>query len=129
MNKKDIRWKQRFENFTKAFETFKRILEIQNPNEAEKMGLIQAFEIVFELSWKTLKDYLFEIGFDEKSPKATLKKAFQIDIISQGHRWMEALESRNETVHTYDNVMAEIMVKKIQENYAGIIKDLYLFFT
>ena len=53
--KSDVRWKQRFENFERSFLTFSRILKIESPNEAERMGLVQAFEIVFELSWKTLK--------------------------------------------------------------------------
>ncbi len=54
----DIRWKQRFQNFEKAYKVFEKILKIKNPNKAEKMGLIQAFEISFELSWKLLKDHL-----------------------------------------------------------------------
>jgi len=123
----NIRWKQRFQNFEKAYNTFWRILDIQNPNEAEKMGLIQAFEIVFELSWKTIKDYLFELGFDEKSPRETLKQAFQNEIIADGHIWMEALEKRNETVHTYDEEIAQLVEQKIRENYAPMLRELYFY--
>ena len=123
----NIRWKQRFQNFEKAYNTLWRILDIQNPNEAEKMGLIQAFEIVFELSWKTIKDYLFELGFDEKSPRETLKQAFQNEIIADGHIWMEALEKRNETVHTYDEEIAQLVEQKIRENYAPMLRELYFY--
>lgn len=126
-SRRDIRWQQRFENLEKAYHTFGRILEIEVPNEAEKMGLIQAFEIVFELSWKTLKDYLLELGFAEKSPKGTLKQAFQSEIITDGHGWIEALENRNKTVHTYDDKMAEELDNKIRERYASLIRDLYLY--
>ncbi len=122
---KDIRWKQRFENFERSYQTFSRILKIESPNEAERMGLVQAFEIVFELSWKTLKDYLTEQGFQEKSPKGVLKLAFQNELIADGHHWMEALESRNETVHTYDDKMAEKLDKKIRGTYAPMIYALY----
>ncbi len=124
---KDIRWKQRFENFEKAYQTFLRILEIQLPNEAEKMGLIQAFEVVFELSWKTLKDYLNVQGYQEKSPRGVLKVAFRDGMISNGHDWIEALESRNDTVHTYNDEMAEKLDKKIRQTYVSIIRDLYLY--
>jgi len=123
--KSDIRWKQRFENFERSFLTFSRILEIESPNEAERMGLVQAFEIVFELSWKTLKDYLTEQGFQEKTPKGVLKLAFQNELVADGHHWMEALASRNETVHTYDDKMAEKLDKKIREIYAPMIRHLY----
>jgi len=118
--------KQRFENLEKAYHAFCRILEIETPNEAERMGLIQAFKVVFELSWKTLKDYLLILGFDEKSPRNALKQAFQMELVSDGHMWMEALESRNDTVHTYDDKMAEEMINKIRDRYAVIIKEVYI---
>ncbi|MFH0734685.1 MAG: HI0074 family nucleotidyltransferase substrate-binding subunit [bacterium] len=127
INEKDIRWKQRFQNFEKAYNTFDRILKIPNPNEAEKMGLIQAFEIVFELAWKTIKDYLMELGFDEKSPRDALKQAYQSGIITEGHTWMEALSNRNETVHTYDDKLAEEMDNKIREKYFPVISNLYFY--
>ncbi|QTA81145.1 Nucleotidyltransferase substrate binding family protein [Desulfonema limicola] len=126
-NKKDIRWKQRFENFNKAYQTFWRILDIEEPNEAERMGLVQAFEIVFELSWKTVKDYLFEQGFQEKSPRGVLKQAFQNGIIVDGHSWIDALQNRNETVHIYDEEMAKKIDNKIRTIYAPIIRDLYFY--
>jgi len=122
---KEIRWKQRFQNFEKAYQSFGRIISIETPNEAERMGLIQSFEIVFELSWKTLKDYLSAQGYLEKTPRSVLKVAFRDGIISNGHDWIEALESRNETVHTYNDDMAEKLDKKIREIYAPIIHDLY----
>ncbi len=127
MEQKDIRWKQRFQNFEKAYNTFDRILKIPAPNEAEKMGLIQAFEIVFELAWKTIKDYLMELGFDEKSPRDALKQAFQSGIITDGHTWMEALGNRNETVHTYDEKLAEEMDNKIRYKFAPVITELYFY--
>ena len=99
---KEIRWKQRFVNFEKAFQTLERTVVIENPSEAERGGLIQFFEVAFELSWKTLKDYLEAGGFQVKSPREVLKQAFQSGIIQDGHAWMEALEDRNLTAHTYN---------------------------
>ena len=126
---KDIRWKQRFENFTRAYQVFSRILIIKNPNEAEKMGLIQAFELVFELSWKTIKDYLKEEGYQESSPRAVLKQAFQNQIIKDGHNWIEALQNRNQTVHAYDDDMAKKIDEKIRQVYAPMIHELFLFLS
>jgi len=74
---KEIRWKQRFVNFDKAFQALERTVAIENPSEAERGGLIQFFEMAFELSWKTLKDYLEAGGFQVKSPRDVLKQAFQ----------------------------------------------------
>ena len=73
----DIRWKQRFSNLRKAYEQLTEFMEKPELNKFEVQGLIQCFEYTFELSWKTLKDYLEFEGYDVKTPKETIKKAFQ----------------------------------------------------
>ena len=40
----DIRYKQRFENFKKAFLLLQSALEIEDPSVVEKAGAIQFFE-------------------------------------------------------------------------------------
>ena len=55
------RWLQRFENFEKASINLNETIECIKQNGINKiytMALIQAYEIVFELAWKTMKDYL-----------------------------------------------------------------------
>ena len=56
-------------------------LQIPEPDIVQKAGIIQFFEMSFELAWNMVKDYLEEQGFiDIKSPRGTLKKAFEIGI-------------------------------------------------
>ena len=43
---KDIRWKQRFANYEKAFRLLENTLLIKNPSDAERAGLIQFFEML-----------------------------------------------------------------------------------
>ena len=88
----DIRWKQRFENYEKAYLLLQRISKIKEPSEPERMGLIQAFEIAFELAWKALKDFLEEQGHIVKTPRDTIKQAFQDEFIIKGHLWLEPLK-------------------------------------
>jgi hypothetical protein len=60
----DIRWKQRFQNFDRAFVLLRSALEekpIAQFNRLEQEGLIQRFEYTYELAWKTAKDYLKEV--------------------------------------------------------------------
>ncbi len=55
----DVRWKQRFQNFDRAFVLLREALE-RGPaalSPLEKEGVIQRFEYSFELAWKTLKDF------------------------------------------------------------------------
>lgn len=121
----DIRWKQRFQNYEKSFLLLKRTLEIKNPSEAEKGGLIQFYEMTFELAWKLLKDYLYEQGFNVNSPREAIKQAFQSTIIDNGQEWIDALEDRNLTTHTYDEETAEKVVKSINDSYYPLLDDLY----
>jgi len=56
----DIRWKQRFENLTKAktlLDTMKGI-SVETMTPVEIAGWIHIFSLVFKLSWKTLRDFM-----------------------------------------------------------------------
>ncbi len=123
----DIRWKQRFQNFEKAYQLLERTLEIENLSEAERGGLVQFYEIAIELAWKLLKDYLTEDGFIIKSPREAIKQAFQSGIIEDGRVWLEALESRNLTSHIYNEETAVKVVNEIREKYFLILTQLYEF--
>lgn len=121
---KNIRWKQRLQNFTKAFSQLAVATKIAHPSDTERAGMIQFFEVAFELAWKTLKDYLESQGFQVTSPRETLKQAFQANLIEDGHMWLEALEERNLTTNTYDEVSAKKMAKVIREKYFILFKKL-----
>lgn len=125
----DIRWKQRFSNFVKVFEHLKNALEIQNADIYQKAGAIQFFEMCFELAWNTLKDFLEDEGFKEiKSPRAAIKKAFEIGLIKNGHIWLKLLEDRNLTSHIYDDEIVEIIERSIRNEYFSILNEFYEYF-
>jgi nucleotidyltransferase substrate binding protein (TIGR01987 family) len=122
---KDVRWKQRLSNLNKALHHLGKALTIENPDFVQKAGIIQLFEMSFELGWKLLKDFLGDQGFqDVKSPGAALKKAFEIGLIAHGHQWMQLLEDRNLMAHTYDEGKATEMVLLIHGKYYPILKEL-----
>lgn len=127
-NKKEIRWKQRFVNFEKAFNLLDRTVKIENLSEVEKGGLIQFYEVCFELAWKIMKDYLESEGYIVKTPKQTIRQAFQIELIDDGELWLMALEDRNLTSHTYDESTTDKIVNKILNEYFPAIEKLYQFF-
>jgi nucleotidyltransferase substrate binding protein (TIGR01987 family) len=90
-----IRWKQRFQNFERAYTRRSDGVELKNYDSLQEAGLIQTFEFTFELGWKTLKDYLELLGFDASSPRDVIKQAFQAGFVSNGHLWLDALDKRN----------------------------------
>lgn len=122
---KEIRWKQRFNNFEKAYNLLNQYIDKPIETELERAGIIHFFKIAFELSWKVMKDYLEAQAFSVKSPRETIKQAFQIGLIEDGHVWIDALTDRNLTVHTYDEAFAKKMTADITNVYFPELKKLY----
>ncbi len=128
MENQDIRWIQRFQNFEKAFLLLQKTVQIESPSVVERAGLIQFFEMTFELAWKLLKDYEEEEGFEVTSPRDAIKRAFQTNIITEGHTWIDALEDRNLTSHTYHEIIAIEVEEKIRNKYFPVLGKLYIDF-
>ncbi|MDI1279000.1 nucleotidyltransferase substrate binding protein [Methylobacter sp.] len=121
----DIRWQQRFHNYEKAFLLLARALNIATPSEVERGGIIQFYEMAFELAWKLMKDYLEHLGYTVNSPRDAIKQAFQVGILDDGQLWMDALSDRNLTTHTYDENKAIEVVAKIRSHYFPALQQLY----
>ncbi|WP_413526730.1 nucleotidyltransferase substrate binding protein [Marinilactibacillus psychrotolerans] len=128
MNQKEIRWKQRFNNLTLAYNQLNEGMNLyhnRSMSRLEKEGLIQRFEYTFELVWKTLKDYLESEGEFIRSPRETLKVAFQYEILGNGTIWLEMLENRNFLIHTYSEETFEFALNKIINEYFKEICQIY----
>jgi nucleotidyltransferase substrate binding protein (TIGR01987 family) len=121
----DIRWQQRFHNYEKAFLLLERALTIATPSEVERGGIIQFYEMAFELAWKLMKDYLEQLGFTVNSPRDAIKQGFQAKLLDEGQLWMDALTDRNLTTHTYDENKAIEVVAKIRSDYFPALQQLY----
>lgn len=118
MSESDIRWKQRFENFEKALIQLSAGLEIENPSDLEREGIIQRFEYTFDLAWKTLKDFFEYQGYqDLTGSRDTFREAFKQGIISDGEIYMEMIESRNLTSHVYDEATAKEIFETVKDEY------------
>lgn len=126
---KEIRWLQRFENFEKSLQNLDETIDCINKNGINKiytMALIQAFEISFELGWKTIKDYLEYNGIKTDTPRETIKEAFSMNLITDGQTWINMMESRNKTSHTYKEFVAKEIAEEILNQYALLLNQLKL---
>jgi nucleotidyltransferase substrate binding protein (TIGR01987 family) len=103
------------EKLINAFSKLEEALK-QEKNEYVQDSVIQRFEFTFELLWKTLKQYLLLQGFDEKTPRTVLKKSFEIDLIDDIDLFIDMIDMRNLTSHTYDESLAEEVYNFIKIN-------------
>jgi nucleotidyltransferase substrate binding protein (TIGR01987 family) len=121
MTTQDIRWIQRFNHFNKAFSQLKEAVELaqhRKLSKLEEQGLIQVFEFTHELAWNTLKDFLESRGVRNLyGSKDTTRAAFRTGLIENGEVWMDMINSRNLTSHTYDEATAAKIVSAIIHTY------------
>lgn len=126
----DMRWKQRFDNLQAAYSNLQEAVaaNAQTPdNRLIQMALIKAFEMTFELAWKTIKDYLNYNGIEAKLPREVIKQAFANDIILDGQCWIDMLEDRNLMAHTYDAARANLAIQHICQRYVAALAQLHAY--
>ncbi len=120
----NIRWKERFESFSKALGQLEQALLLKSFSLLEKDGVIKRFEFTVELAWKTLQDFLNERGHPKvKGPKPVIKQAFQDEIIVEGQSWIDMLDDRNKSTHLYDESLASEIFDKIQNQYFALLTE------
>ena len=118
MVKHDIRWQQRFNNYKKAFTQLKKFIDKGELSELEMQGLVKAFEYTYELAWTTMKDFLEYRGqADIYGSRDAIRKAYQLGLVDDGALWMDMLQSRNKTSHTYNQETAQEICTAVTEDY------------
>ena len=112
---------RKFENFCKALENLKDIFNYEEPyGNVEMTGMFGLFEICFEQAWKAMKEILEAAGYSESqtgSPRQILKTAFAAGLIAEEALWLEALASRNNASHAYNQNVALQMIEKTKNVY------------
>ena len=120
-----IRWKQRFANYEKALKQLSEAIEQfgEDPIAIIKEGIVQRFEFTHELAWKVMKDYLQYEGFQNiTGSRSATREAFNKGLLTEGQIWMDMIESRNKTVHTYDEAILNAEFTKIQKSYRPLFQ-------
>lgn len=128
----DSRWKQRFDNYGKAFRELKESLDLAQTrplSKLEKQGVIQGFEYTHELAWNFLKDYLeFQGHVGLIGSRDTTREAFKRGLVANGETWMDMIKSRNLTSHAYDKATAEAIYTAISSRFFQEFQSVYLEF-
>jgi nucleotidyltransferase substrate binding protein (TIGR01987 family) len=119
---------KKYENYCAALENLKEIFEYEEPYSGLILtGMVALFEICFEQSWKAMKEVLDKCGFTEGktgSPRQIIKKAYQVEMIADENVWLEALDSRNNVAHAYNQEIAQDIVKQTKEKYYQMFLNL-----
>jgi nucleotidyltransferase substrate binding protein (TIGR01987 family) len=117
--------KIKYEKFSKALTALEAIYLKPYPTNDRIIidACIQRFEFTFELAWKLLKDYFALEGILLNFPKEVLKEAYAIGLIEHEQLWLQMLNDRNLSSHTYNEKLADEIFQHIK-NYVPLLKHL-----
>ncbi|WP_315107807.1 nucleotidyltransferase substrate binding protein [Clostridium intestinale] len=117
----------KFMNLKKAYSRLKEVSDIYDgKNDIIRDSLIQRFEFTYELTHKTLKEFMKYLGvtLENSFPRTIFKKAFVNNLISDDKVWINLLEDRNLTSHIYNENMADEIADRIVTKYVSAIEEL-----
>ena len=91
-----------------ANHSFKNALIPPPANDRERDGAIQRFEYTVELSWRLIRKILLAQGRADvsASPKPLVRAAASEGWIEDASAWLQFIEARNLTSHSYKNAIA-----------------------
>lgn len=100
----------------------------------EEQGLIQAFEYTYELSWNLIKDFYFyqgetEIQGSRDAFRLAFRLAFSRGLIMVGELWMEMIQSRSLSSHTYSEEITKKVAGRVRGDYFRLFSNLKDVFT
>ena len=128
MNHPDVRWKQRLANYRRAFKQLSAAVDLAETrplSELERQGLIQVFEFTHELAWNVMKDYFAYQGNTAiTGSRDAAREAFNKGLVEDGEGWMEMIQSRNQTAHTYNERVAAEIATRITSRYRRLFRQL-----
>lgn len=119
---------KKYENFKSALVNLKDIYSYREPyGNVEMTGMVGLYEICFEQAWKAMKEILQNAGYAEGatgSPKTILKTAYKAGMIDNEDLWIEALISRNNVAHAYNQAIALDIVNQTKDKYYDMFMRL-----
>lgn len=114
----------KFTNFLLVLAALESACSEPIQNQRDVAGIIKSFEFAYELAWNALKEILAIQGVQTSTPRDVFAKAYQNKVIDQEQNWLELMNDRNRTSHTYDQEFAAQMIERIQKSHLPLLQSL-----
>jgi nucleotidyltransferase substrate binding protein (TIGR01987 family) len=107
------------EPFESALARFQEALS-QPKSEWIRDASIQRFEFTIELAWKAIMRFARREGIECASPRQAFRAAFKLGWVEDDDVWLDMLEDRNLTSHTYNVGVAEKLYARLPAYQAAL---------
>jgi nucleotidyltransferase substrate binding protein (TIGR01987 family) len=94
-----------FSEYQKALLSLEKALA-EPKSDIVRDATIQRFEFCVELAWKCAKKVM---GTNSTAPKTVVREMAQNQLINDVEFWLNAIDQRNLSSHTYKEALAEIV--------------------
>lgn len=107
------------ENFEAALSKLIEFKKLYDGSEIHRAGIIQAFEFTFEQCWKAIQKRAGTEGLVLASPKKAIEWAMANSWIptAKENTWLEMMNDRNLTSHTYRDQAAQAVATRVLDTY------------
>lgn len=94
--------------------------DFANSNEIYRIGVINQFNLTFELAWKALQSVLRAHGAEGAetgSPREILQLGYKFGFVDDSTVWLAMLKKRNSFTHIYDEEEIDEMLLLIRDSF------------
>ncbi|MDA3950571.1 MAG: HI0074 family nucleotidyltransferase substrate-binding subunit [Spirochaeta sp.] len=124
----DMRWRQRLNSFHQSLENLDVVYQRAQDHELDRVelqALIKSFELSYETGWNLIKDWLEYQGVTGISgSRDAIRKGFNAGLVSNGSGWMDMLQTRNRTAHTYNEGVAREVARLVVDQFYPVLHEL-----
>lgn len=119
---------KKFEQLKRLYKTITGYMKPYDFSDEMISGLTADFDRLFELSWKTLKEYMYSdlmmLEAKTGSPREIIKLAYREKLIHDEELWISILKDRNDDAHHYKHSAAILYMGRIMDRYLDVIGKL-----
>lgn len=109
---------EKLRNYKQALARLEEALAVNEPDQFVHDAAIKRFEFTYELAWKLLKVLMeYKGGEDVRFPRDIFKEAYAKGLLENGEIWLDMLNDRNLSSHTYNQERALEIFGRVKNRY------------